>query len=113
MQERRVFERFEVDFPLRFKDLDKNTEGVGKIVNISASGGGMFLTAQELQPGTSLELWLLIPDKKEPFHTRGKVVWLNEVESALYRVGVKFDSMDFLGISRALRVNNSHFKDSR
>lgn len=113
MQERRVFERFPVDFSLKFKDLDNKREGIGTIINISASGGGLFLTTEELHPGAHLEIWLLIPDNKEPFHTKGEVVWLERTQAAMYKVGVKFDSIDFLGISRALRANNARFKDSR
>ncbi len=39
-QERRIFERFQVELPVRFSYLEGAKEETGKIVNISAGGGG-------------------------------------------------------------------------
>jgi c-di-GMP-binding flagellar brake protein YcgR len=106
MEEKRTFERFKIEFPVRFLDVNVKKEGSGKIIDISAGGGGMLVTQSVLEPGASLEMWLHIPDNQEPFHTRGEVVWSKEVGSGIYRAGVKFDSVDFMNISRVLRMRN-------
>jgi hypothetical protein len=106
MQDRRMFERFNVNFPVKFLVLDGNKEGLGRIVDISASGGGLIVTKEQLNPTDSLEIWLQIPDNKEPFHTTGKVVWSTMIEPETYRVGVQFDEMDLMGLSRVIKYKN-------
>ena len=103
MDERRIFERFQVDLPVRFSYLEGTKEGMGKIVNISAGGGGMIVTGEKLLPATSLDMWLEVPDNKEPLYTKGEVVWTMVSAPDVYKVGVKFDKIHFMGISRVLR----------
>lgn len=81
------------------------------MIDISASGGGMLATKTVLDPGTSLEMWLRLSENQDLFHTVGKVVWCKEVEPGAYRVGVKFDSIDFMNVSRVLRAHNEKNKD--
>lgn len=106
MDDRRVFQRFRVDLPLRFVCQDKNIEGRGRMIDISAEGGGMIITCEELNPPMHLEMWMDLLDNKEPFHSSAEVVWSNRIEPNLYKAGVKFDKVDFIGISRVLRLRN-------
>ncbi len=102
-EERRIFERFEVDFPVKFSYLEGAKEGMGRVINISAGGGGMIVTSEQLAPATSLDMWLHIPDNREPLRTRGEVVWSAVSAPGVYKLGVRFDKVDFMGISRVLR----------
>jgi hypothetical protein len=104
VKERRIFERFEVDFPLKYIDLKYNREGTGRLINISAGGGGMIVTDQQLEYATPLEMQFYIPDIKEPLRAQGKVAWSTMVEPTVYRAGVEFDKVDFMDISRILRT---------
>lgn len=104
MQERRMFERFEVDFPVRFSCIDTKHQGEGKMVNISAGGGGMIVTSERLLPPMRLELWLLIPDNNDPLQISGQVVWSTESKMKLFKVGIQFEKIDFMAISRVLRA---------
>ena len=106
MQERRMFERFNIEIPVKFRSLDSNIEGSGKIINISAGGGGMIVTTKYLLPSTPLEMQLLIPDGKDPLIANAKVIWLKAIEPTLFLAGVQFDKVDFMGIARALRLHN-------
>jgi len=105
MQERRMFQRFNIEIPVEFRSLGSNLEGKGKIVNISAGGGGMVVTAKYLLPGTLLEMQLFIPDNKGPLNANGKVIWLKAMEPTLFLAGVEFDKVDFMGMARALRLH--------
>ena len=96
--------RGKVNFPVRFKCEGSDEEGMGKMIDVSASGGGLIVTTEALRPGIRLELWLEIPDGRDPLYIRGIVVWTTMIEKDLYRVGVQFDEVDFMGISRVLRV---------
>lgn len=104
MQERRIFERFDIEFPVKFLDQNTNKEGAGKIINISADGGCLILTAEELQSATPLEIQLFIPDNKDPLSANGKVVWSKMIRPEVFMVGVQFHKVDFMGIARALRA---------
>jgi hypothetical protein len=102
-QERRIFERLEVDFPVKFSYLEGAKEGMGRIINISATGGGVIVTNEQLPIAAVLDMWLHIPDNKEPLRTKGEVVWSIVSAPGVYKAGVKFDKVDFMGISRVLR----------
>lgn len=106
MQEHRMFQRFKVEVPVEFNSSDGKIQGKGKIINISAGGGGMIVTAKYLLPGTPLEMRMLFPDKANPFVASGKVIWLKAMEPTLFLAGVEFDKVDFMGIARALRLKD-------
>ena len=107
MEERRMFQRFNIEIPVEFRSLDdKKIEGKGKIINISAGGGGMIVTTKYLLPGESLEMQLFIPDDKNPLDANGKVIWLKIMEPTVFLAGVQFDKVDFMGIARALRLHD-------
>ena len=102
-EDRRIFERLPVKFSLRFLDLNSNREGQGQIRDISAKGVG-FMTNLELVPRAPLEMWLEIPDKREPLYTRGEVIWSKLQDVNEYRAGVNLEKADLMGLSRVLRV---------
>ena len=103
MEDRRIFERFNARFPLRFLSLGENKEGQAVTQDISAKGIG-FVTNEELIPHTPLEMWLQAPDKGEPIYARGEVVWSKMVEPTKYKAGVELEEAEFMSLSRILRA---------
>lgn len=99
MDDRRVFARLPVEFPLRFLNLWEGKEGQATTFDISVKGIGMY-TNQELQLHTGLEMWLKIPDKSESLYTRGEVSWLKKVPSNNYRVGINLEKADLMDVLR-------------
>lgn len=102
MQDRRIFARFPVNYPLRFIDLNTNSEGEARAENLSAKGLGV-VTNKELNAQTPLEMWLKVPDSGEPLYARGEVVWSERLEPNKYRVGVELEKADLMGMSRIFR----------
>lgn len=102
-EDRRSFMRLARVLDVKVVNLDANTETKGQTHDISADGIG-FITDVDLSVEASLELWLYIPDSKEPLCTKGKVVWTKMVAPNAYRVGVHLEKVDFAGISRILRA---------
>jgi hypothetical protein len=98
-EDRRIFERFPVTFPLRFLDLKKSKEGQAKTRDISAKGVG-FLTNEKLLPQTYLEMWIEIPERAEPLYTRAEVVWSTAQGANEYRVGVNLEKAELMGLAR-------------
>lgn len=103
LQDRRIFARFPARLPLRFLDLQGNTEGEAFTEDISAKGVG-FMAKEAFQPHTPLEVWFKIPDQGEPLYARGEVVWSKMVEPEQHRIGVNLEKADLMGLSRVLRV---------
>lgn len=102
-EDKRVFARLPVNLSVKYLDLGSNTEGEAKTQDISAKGMGLT-TDRPLTPNSSLEMWLRVPDKGEPFYTRGEVVWSSQREGDGYRAGINLERADLMGISRVLRT---------
>jgi hypothetical protein len=102
MEDRRIFARIDVTFPLRFLDPNSGKEGVADAVDISANGVG-FVTRESLTNKAPLEIWLEIPDQHEPLYTRGQVSWIGSAQgSAHTRVGVRLENARLMALARAL-----------
>ena len=104
MEDRRVFERIKTKIPLRFLNPTNGREGTADTVDISANGLGL-ITNEDLSTLTPLEIWLDIPDYREPFYTRGEVVWSEpSADINQYRVGVQLEKAELMGLARVLWV---------
>lgn len=99
-----MFERFKVDLPIRFVCKETQKSGEGKMIDISAGGGGLIVTTEELRPGLHLEIWIDVPDDKDPLYITGVVVWINKLEEKKFRVGVQFEKVDFMSMWRILEL---------
>lgn len=104
IEDKRVFARINVKFPLNFLASSSGIEGDAETVDISANGVG-FVTSESLASKTPLEMWLNLPDKHEPFYTRGDVVWSEpSADANRYRVGVQLEKAQLMGLARALWI---------
>ncbi len=101
-EDRRVFERFPVALPVNLLDLDSGKELDANTCNISAKGIGI-VSQEHLQPGNRLELWLNIKDGREPFYTKGTVMWSGEQEAGKYRAGISLERAELMGMARIFR----------
>jgi len=104
-RDRRAYQRIPVRLFLRYFNLHSNKEGSAETRDISANGIGLF-TEEDLSPRTPLEIWLQIPDRGEPLYTKGKVVWSKMIEPNRYRAGVCLEKVDFMAMSRIVRLQN-------
>lgn len=102
--DRRVFERFRAELPLRFLNLSDARPGEAVTEDVSAKGVG-FLAREKLSSGAPLEMWLEPPDKGGPLYLRGEVVWSIPKMMDYYRVGVKLEQVNFMELSRLLKKN--------
>lgn len=97
--ERRMFDRFRIDFSAEIKKADGQGTEVAQSHDISASGIGLF-TEEKLLPELKLELWLGIPNGHPPFHGSARVIWSKQVQENKWRSGLEFEKVDFMGIRR-------------
>lgn len=101
-QDKRVFQRFAVRFPVRLLNITSGSEAVAFTQDISAKGVGLR-THEALQSHMPVEIWLEVPDKGEPIYTRGEVIWVKAEGQDDYRVGINLAKADLMGLSRILR----------
>lgn len=102
-KDRRVFERIPVRLPVRLLDSMRNKELIADTLDVSAKGLGI-ISNETLNTGDNLELWLNMPDKKEPFYTRGSVVWRQPQDAAGCRYGICLEKAEFMGMARVFRA---------
>jgi hypothetical protein len=102
MEDRRIFQRFSVERPVRFLDMDSGSEGKAMTLDISAKGIGL-VSSSELKPRAALEMWLEVADKEEPIYTRGEVVWSRKTESGNFTAGINLEKANLMDLSRLLR----------
>jgi hypothetical protein len=104
MEDRRIFERINTKMPLRFLNPTNGMEGMADTVDISANGLGL-VTNESLSVMTPLEMWLDIPDYREPLYTRGEVTWSKPLpETGQQRVGVRLEKAELMGLARVLWI---------
>jgi len=101
-EDRRVFERFPVALLVNLMDLDAGKELDANTCDISAKGVGI-VSQEYLKPGNRLELWLNIKDGREPFYTKGTVMWARQQEADKYRAGISLERAELMGMSRIFR----------
>ena len=102
MEDRRIFQRFSVERPLKFLDMESGSEGQAMTLDISAKGIGL-VSGSELKPRAALEMWLDVTDKQEPIYTRGEVVWSKRTESGNFTSGINLEKANLMDLSRLLR----------
>jgi hypothetical protein len=102
MDDRRVFERMQVSFPLKFLEATASEESAGETFDISANGIGLT-SREKLAVNSRLELWLQIPEQAEPFYTRAEVVWAGRNnENGMCNAGIRLEKAELMGLARAL-----------
>lgn len=100
-EDRRVFERFCLGFSSRLREPGSQKTTLIICQDISAQGIGI-ITGRALKIGDTLELWLDIPDSRQPLHFSGKVVWSKESEPGIWRAGICFEQVELMRLHRII-----------
>jgi len=103
MEDRRIFQRFNIRFPVKLLNLNSGQEVVAETSDISAKGIGLW-SKEPMVENTPLEAWLKIPDRGEPLYTRGNIAWSRAESSGDFRLGINLEKADLMGLSRILRA---------
>lgn len=101
--EQRMFSRFRVQFPVRYRNLNIGRRGEGVCTDIGAGGVSIEMN-QNFEPRTPLEMWLDIADGFEPINLKGRVVWSRRYGSESNKTGVVFDCPRLIAFSRVLKM---------
>jgi hypothetical protein len=83
--EKRRFIRFDntsVNFKTKEIDKQKGPEGVVQAIAVNLSTEGIcFMSKYKLEPGTKIELDILVPFQPRPAHLEGEVRWSTPVKT--------------------------------
>ncbi len=101
--DRRIFERIPVDFPVKFKNATQDKEGAGFCVDISAGGAGVFCK-DKCELNDKLDLWVDLPNRYDPLHLSGEIVWLKETQPQVWRLGIEFSEVHFMDLATVVRM---------
>jgi hypothetical protein len=102
-KEQRMFSRFRVNFPARFRNLIVGKRGEGRCTDIGAGGVGIE-SAEELEAKTPVEIKIDVADGFEPIDLKGRVVWSKKTSSENCRTGIVFDCPRLIAFSRVLKM---------
>ncbi len=100
-EDRRLFMRFAVEMPMRFFCSEAEMSGKGRMLDISANGMG-FVTNRRLSVYSHMDVGVSISNSARPFYTTGEVVWVQRIDFDSYRIGVKLDKPELMGVWRVL-----------
>lgn len=97
--ERRLFERFDINFSARMRGCNDDSGNEISLINISARGisfrvKGCFLVEDKIS------LDIAIPDGKSPMLFKGEVVWADCDEFNDCKIGLKFRQINLVRMSR-------------
>lgn len=108
MEERRLFARINVKLQLKFFNLDNGKNGEAETVDISANGVG-FVTKENLEAKTPLDILLYIPHDGKPIRARGEIVWSQSLaDGSQQRVGMRLEELELVSFSKI--IEETHWK---
>ncbi|MCK5580197.1 MAG: PilZ domain-containing protein [Candidatus Omnitrophica bacterium] len=106
MENRRLFERFRVDVPVRFSGVIPKTGPEMFLTNASANGarfsGSIFVKENDI-----VMLEVDVPDGHDPLILNGRIVWSRKNKSNMYDVGVEFHDVHFMAMRRICKSDIS------
>ncbi len=101
--EKRVSPRFPVGIPLSY--FESGSENAIHIQTYDIGAEGIcIVTDKELPPGTCLDIYLHMLDNGEKIYRKGRVIWLNIIDSVKYRIGIKLEKPNLKTIPLVLRT---------
>lgn len=105
-EDRRLFMRFPLSLPLGYLIVKLKKRCFAFIKDVSANGIGITVH-EDLFPYTPLEVRFNIPHSTKPLRTKGRVIWTKEVATHTYRVGIKLQKPDLMGVARLLHAQEN------
>ena len=100
-EDRRLFMRFPVSMGMRYFCSESESGGQGDLLDISANGMGI-VTKRRLHVYGHMDIGVSVPNSAQPFYTTGEVVWVERVDFDAYRVGIRLDKPELMGVWRVL-----------
>jgi len=108
-ENRRLYERFQSRFPVKFKDT-RNDFGTDVLLCDFSAEGAKISTREQLYLNDSVSLEVELSDGKKPMKIRGEVIWTIKQNVKMWDVGLKFHKvvlMDLWRIYKSAETSSS------
>lgn len=101
--DRRMFDRFVAQFPVKFKDSTKNFGTEAVLRDISADGARIF-TKNRILPEEKINLLVELPDGHDPVALEARVVWTVPTGINQWDAGLKLDNLRLMNLHRLYKL---------
>ena len=91
---------------MRYKNLDTGITEQAFTRDISGSGLRFITSERVAKRNDSLEMWIDTPNSSDPVNIKGKVIWLKEVGMDVWDLGIHFNRVRLLNLSKACNCLN-------
>jgi len=102
-EDKRIFERFSAQFPVKFKD-SREDFGAEVFLRDASAEGIRISTKERFFLDDHIDLEVELPDGAEPMVLSGRVVWVKFVNLTLWDLGVQFSQVNFLKMQRLFKL---------
>jgi hypothetical protein len=103
LKERRMFERFVARLPVKFSESGDNFSADTYMRDVSAAGAKLVV-GQPLSLEDKINLWVRVPDGKEPLRLTGQVIWTKESGRNAWDAGIRFSKIRFMDLHRVFSL---------
>ncbi len=100
--ERRIFDRFQARFPLKFKD-SRADFGQEVFLRDASASGAHIVAHQRMFFNDRVSLEVELPDNNQPMALNGRVVWTKPASGNLWDIGLQFDNINFMRLQRLFK----------
>jgi len=105
-KDRRTFARFASKVPLKYKNLETGLDTEAFMQDIGAGGLKFITTERLINLNDALEVSIKTPNSSNSVELKGKVIWLREVSSEVWDVGISFNRAKLVEVSKVCRSLN-------
>jgi Tfp pilus assembly protein PilZ len=98
-EETRLFQRFDAQFPVKFKDTREDF-GTTVFLRDASAQGARLTTKEHLYINDNISLEVKLPGSDNPMNLKGKVVWTKISEPNVWEVGLKFHEISLMHMAR-------------
>lgn len=100
MEDRRMFARFDVDFPVEYRMAGMGECAVASCQDVSATGVGVVMS-ERVTLSTIMDLVLKFPDAGT-FSGLARVIWSKKIYEGKWRTGIELINVDLMKIRKIL-----------
>lgn len=104
-RENRLFERFPIRFPAKFK-YAASEYGTNVFLRDASAQGVKIATRERVFLNDSVSLLVEVPGSSNPLELNGRVVWTKTHAADLWDAGVEFHKINLMKVHRLFKFLN-------
>ena len=98
-EDQRIFDRFTVRLPVKFKHSEEDF-GTEVFLRDASAEGVKVTSRQRLFPNDIIFLMIKLPDAEHPLTLSGRVMWVQPKESNQWDAGLRFHKISLMSMQK-------------